>query len=158
MTEQLGSTVFQRALVEVAVGFGLGRIKPAPGTWGSLLGLPLAFGLSQVERPIGVAIWAVLVVVGVIACNAAAAHYGRKDPGECVVDEYVALAGIALVMPLGMLDLLLAFGLFRLFDIWKPWPIKQFERLPAGWGIMADDVVAAGYATGVLWALMRLAN
>lgn len=147
-----------RVLVPLAHGFGLGLIKPAPGTWGSLLGLPIAAFLGQQTPAIGWAIWIVMFLIGVVTCDAAARHFARKDPGECVIDEYVAIPMIALIIPMGWTTLLLTFGLFRLFDIWKPWPIKAVEKIPGGWGVMADDIVAAGYAAGVLALLLNLAK
>lgn len=144
-----------RFLVVLAHGFGLGLLKPAPGTWGSLLGLPLAWGLDQLDTPTAAGLWIALFLLGVVACNAASRRFQGKDPGQCVIDEYVAIPLIGFVVPMGTTTLLLAFGLFRLFDIWKPWPIKKFEKLPGGWGVMADDVVAAGYAAAVLWIVMK---
>ena len=139
----------------LAHGFGLGLLKPAPGTWGSLLGLPLAWGLGRLSPTTAGLLWVAMFLVGVAACGAAARYFNRKDPGQCVIDEYLALPLIGFVVPMGGLNLLLAFGLFRLFDIWKPWPIKQFEKIPGGWGVMADDVIAAGYAAGVLWVALK---
>ena len=144
-----------RVLVILALGFGLGLLKPAPGTWGSLLGLPIAWGLAQLEPPIAAGLWIALFLLGVLACDAASRHFAGKDPGQCVIDEYVAIPLIGFVVPMGPTTLLLAFVLFRLFDIWKPWPIKKFEKLPGGWGVMADDVVAAGYAAAVLAILTK---
>lgn len=145
----------KKALVVIAHGFGLGLLKPAPGTWGSLLGIPLAWGLGRLDHQTAILIWLALFLLGVVACDAAARHFAKKDPGQCVIDEYVAMGLIAILMPLGLFGLLMMFAAFRLFDIWKPWPIKQFEKLPGGWGVMADDVVAALYATGLLWLLLK---
>lgn len=145
-----------RILVVLAHGFGLGLLKPAPGTWGSLLGLPVAWVMGQLDPLVASAVWIVLFLLGVKACDAAAAWFQRKDPGQCVIDEYVAMGLIAILLPLGPADLVLMFVSFRVFDIFKPWPIKSFEKLPGGWGVMADDVVAALYATATMWALFTI--
>ena len=143
-----------RILVVLAHGFGLGLLKPAPGTWGSLLGLPLAWGLAQLSLPIAAVLWLGLFLLGVAACGAAAQSFNQKDPGQCVIDEYVALPLVTFLFPTSLRTLMLAFVLFRIFDIWKPPPIRQIERIPGGWGVMADDVVAAAYAAGVLWLVL----
>lgn len=153
----------QRLLVLIATGFGVGCVRVAPGTFGSLLGLPLAWGLCAAElRPsLYAALAAVVVLIGVLASTAAAAHFGRHDPPACVIDEIAAFpvvfAGVALgSMPFNLLSVALGFGLFRLFDIWKPPPVRALERLPRGWGVMADDLMAGVYAGVSLWGVMAL--
>ena len=140
----------------------------APGTWGSLL--PAAvFGLLVWRGTPGVSatgVMAVMVVLGSVACvycaPASVAARGKNDPGEVVVDEVAGQALTFLAMPLlmptsltGRQSLLVALGgflLFRAFDIVKPWPIRKLERLPAGWGVLADDL-AAGLASAIVLCL-----
>jgi len=140
----------------VATFFGAGRLKPGPGTWGSvaavlLWGLvgwglhPPAWILSGILlMGIGLA-----VGVGIPAATLAARASGREDPGFVVIDE-VAGQWIALLgCPVDWRHGLMALVLFRIFDIVKPFPARQLERLPEGWGIVFDDVAAGLYALGV---------
>lgn len=139
----------------IATWFGVGLIRRAPGTWGSLAALPCAAGLYLLSGPWGLAAATGLVTIaGVWAGGryAAAPLNGGPDgdPGVVVVDE-VAGQWLALIpLPLDPWWYALAFALFRLFDIAKPWPIGWLDRnLAGGWGIMADDL-AAGLAAGAL--------
>ncbi|MBX3745772.1 MAG: phosphatidylglycerophosphatase A [Verrucomicrobiae bacterium] len=145
--------------VWVAEGFGVGRLRVAPGTWGSLLGvgwflLLLVPGRAWVfaagcAGAIGAAVW---------VCGRAERVLGRHDPGSVVLDEIVAvpLCFVPLLAGWGAFPgvaawwgwapwwwLALGFGLFRVFDIAKPWPVGWLQRWPGGWGIVADDVAAA---------------
>ncbi len=136
----------------------------APGTWGSLPPT-IAFGLLMYCRtpgPAATAVMAVMFIFGCVACivcaPASIAATGKKDPGEVVMDEFAAQALTFLVVPLmgarnlsGWESFLLAsfgFLVFRVLDIAKPWPIRKLERLPSGWGVLADDLVA-GLASAV---------
>lgn len=133
--------------------FGAGRLKPGPGTYGSvaavLLWLAAAYGLhaGRFALAMGTVAAAVLVTLaGIPAASIVARESGREDPGFVVIDEvagqWIALIGIR---P-DWRHALLALVLFRLFDIWKPWPIRRFESLPEGTGIMLDDIVAGIFA------------
>lgn len=144
------------AALAIATWFGCGYSPVAPGTVGSLgaiaVALPLVryCGFGRVE----LAVMAMAAaVVGTWAGGRAARHFASKDPGYVVVDEvagqWFALAGATV---LNWKSWLAAFLLFRLFDIWKPFPARQAESLPGGIGIMMDDVVAGLYAALVLWA------
>ncbi|PCF94471.1 phosphatidylglycerophosphatase A family protein [Vreelandella nigrificans] len=139
----------------LATGFGLGLAPIAPGTFGSLLGIPLAWWL--LGRPLGQqgAIMAVLVALAVPVCHYAALQLGGGDPGSIVADEYVAfpLAVIGLKAARHPLVMALAFAIFRFFDALKPPPIHLAEYVQGGVGIVLDDVVAA-LATWVVMALL----
>ena len=136
-----------------AFGFGSGLAPWAPGTVGTLAAVPIALALKALPP---MAFWAVLVIsflAGIRFCDVTARRLGRHDPGSIVWDEMVAYWLTVAFVPLHWTWLLAAFLLFRLFDIVKPWPIKQVERrLGGGLGIMADDVIAAVYAMLVLAA------
>ena len=158
---------FEPALLAATCG-GVGWMPLAPGTFGSLVGLPLSLGLAGVATPLSaalglagpagvaaveVALVATLFVVGVPICTRAARLLGGKDPGPVVLDEAVAVPLVLVVVPpaaRGPLVLAVAFALFRLFDILKPPPCRQLERLPGGLGIMADDQGAALLAAACL--------
>ena len=143
----------------MATGLGLGLVSPAPGTVGGLWGLPLAWGIGCLAAT-GAELLALVFIglIGVAVCSAAArALGGSKDPQAIVFDEIAALPIAYLGIGEKSLAIWLAgWLLFRLFDITKPWPIRYLERLPGGWGIMADDWMAAGYACAVLHGLLWL--
>jgi len=133
----------------IATVGGLGRIRWAPGTWGSLVGLFLgvtvARGSGWPATPVMIgAAW----VVGAVVAGAAERQLGRHDPPAIILDEVIGMATVFLVVPWtaeSWFPMLLAFVLFRAFDIAKPPPLRWLERLPAGWGIMADDLGASAY-------------
>ena len=146
----------------VATFFGAGYGKPGPGTWGSVAALlvwaAFAFGAHPAPHRLLLALLAAIVLsitVGVPAATIAARESGREDPGFVVIDEaagqWIALLGC----PADWRHALIALALFRLFDITKPFPARQLENLPGGWGIVFDDVAAGLYAWGVA-ALLRI--
>lgn len=144
--------------VWIATGFGLGLKSPAPGTAGALLeGLPLAWALHHWVPDVRwqIAVIAILFGIGVpIATAAGRALGGKKDNQAIIWDEIVTVPVVFLLVPLvEWQTALLGFGLHRLFDITKPPPARQLERLPDGAGVMADDLAAALYAMVVLYVL-----
>lgn len=170
-----------RFALAIATALGVGYIPRAPGTCGSIIGLAAAVAMTwlgsrkllviaSMERP--VSFWtieilpshlemlvAVLVaILGVVVANRVANYANAKDPQYVVIDE-VSGQLLTFCIPLTVFNwksLILGFILFRVFDIWKPFPVRQAERLPGGWGIMADDWVAAIYAALGLWVARYL--
>jgi phosphatidylglycerophosphatase A len=153
----------------IATGLGLGYLPKAPGTFGSLLGVLLAWGLLSVSsaRPvggflIGVGLLVVVSLLGLWASSRAAAYLQKKDPQIVVVDEVagqlIAYAALAIppVSPLNWQYLLAGFILFRVFDICKPFPARLAESFPGGVGIMADDWIAGVYAALALGLARQL--
>lgn len=155
----------------IATCFGLGWLPVAPGTWGSLppaivFGLLMYAGASAATTTV----MAVMLLVGCATCvlyaSASITARGDDDPGEVVMDEFAAQALTFLVLPLlvprglcGWESLALAgvgFLAFRVLDITKPWPIKELERFPAGWGILADDLAAGVGSSILVYVAMRL--
>ena len=147
-----------------AVGtfLGAGRLRPGPGSWGSaaaaVLWLAVAMGLHLAPAPLA---WLTLaaalgaLAIGIPAATRVEREGGREDPGYVVIDE-VAGQWIALIHSrVNLSHLLAGFLFFRLFDIVKPWPARQLEGLPAGWGIMLDDVAAGVYALLLMQALQH---
>lgn len=141
----------------LAFGFGSGLARHAPGTIGTLAAVPLGWFLKQLPAiGYGAGLLA-LFLLGVYVCGAASRRLGRHDPGGIVWDEMVGFWLTVALVPVSWAWWLAAFLLFRFFDIVKPWPIRQLEtRLPGGFGIMFDDVIAALYALLVLAAAQRL--
>jgi len=140
----------------IATFFGAGLGKPGPGTWGSVAAVLLWAAYGRLAHPSPQALLAALligialsIVLGVPAATIAARESGRHDPGFVVIDEVAGQWITLLFSPAGWRHALLALVLFRLFDIVKPPPARQLERLPAGWGIVFDDVAAGLYALGV---------
>lgn len=152
--------------------FGLGRLPVAPGTWGSLppaiiFALMCHLGASALLISF---VMAALALGGCAICikfaPAVIAATGKTDPREVVADEFAGQAVTFLVIPFLTVGAVstrqiwvittLGFGLFRLFDIAKPWPIRKLEKLPKGWGVLADDLMASVYAAVVLAFCVRL--
>jgi phosphatidylglycerophosphatase A len=151
--------------------FGLGRLPIAPGTWGSLppviiFGLMSCFGASPATIT---NVMAAMVLAGGFICvqfaPAAIAATGKNDPREVVADELAGQAVTFLFSPflaMGaatgrqiLITAFVGFVLFRLFDISKPWPIRKLEKYPAGWGILADDLLAGVFAWVILQICIR---
>ena len=143
----------------IATWFGCGYSPKAPGTAGSAAAIVIGVvlheycGLTQWQFA---ALAAVTLIPAIWAAGVAAAASGLKDPQFVVIDEvvgqWIALAGASAY---NWKSYLAAFALFRLFDIWKPPPVRQLEALPGGWGINLDDMMAGVYAALVLFAAGR---
>jgi phosphatidylglycerophosphatase A len=139
----------------IATFFGIGFLKPGPGTWGSLATVLLWFALTrfidvrfQLAAAVGIALLA--VAVGIPAATRVAIAYNKKDPQFVVIDEVAGQMITLIAAPATWKYLLLGFILFRAFDMTKPPPIRQLERLPQGWGIVLDDVAAGLFALAVM--------
>lgn len=143
----------------IATVGGLGHVPVAPGTWGSLVGLLLGLLLIRaLPQPIGLTILAALFLIAVPLCTKAERHLTQHDPRAVILDEVWGMAAILVALPWTAASwrwLVLAFLLFRAFDVLKPPPLGQLARLPGGWGIMADDLGAAAYTALVLILLHR---
>jgi phosphatidylglycerophosphatase A len=165
-----------RVSLAIATAFGLGYLPKAPGTWGSLGGAAISLGmawivsrkmLQQLNMKRDANFWTVgltpgyaeyvivvlIAILGVYVADQAAKYAGMKDPQFVVIDE-VSGQMITYFFPFTVLNwksLVLGFILFRVFDIWKPFPARQAESLPGGLGIMADDWIAGIYAALGLW-------
>jgi len=138
----------------LATWFGIGRLPAAPGTWGSLAALPFAWAIVALGGP-----WLLMLAAGVLfvagcwaADRFARSLPGQQDPQSIVVDEVAAQWLVLTAVPLDPLLYALAFALFRIADIMKPWPASWADRqVPGGFGIMLDDALAAPYAMMTLW-------
>lgn len=154
--------------------FGLGWLPLAPGTWGSLPPAAIFALLCYLSEPAMLIsiVMAALALTGSVICVKFApviiAATGKNDPGEVVADELAGQAVTFLAIPFLVestilsdrfwIVALLGFILFRLFDIVKPWPIRRLEKLPGGWGVFADDLLAGVYAAVALYICLRLWN
>jgi len=157
-----------RASTVVAAVFGIGYFDVAPGTIMSAIAVPLAI-LIAIHGGGGMGVLAssiIVLVIGILACADHVRETGRQDPPECVIDELagqwlacafasLSFGGLIPVTHLSLPAFFLAFVFFRLFDIWKPWPVSWAdEKLQGGVGVMTDDIIA-GLMAGVLVALAR---
>jgi phosphatidylglycerophosphatase A len=143
----------------IAFGFGSGLAPKAPGTVGTLLGLPLFWLVITLapDLPNQIILLIAAFLVGIWACARTGRALGVTDHGGMVWDEIVAFALVLLFTPAGWLWMALAFALFRLFDILKPWPIRLADtHFKSGFGVMFDDLLAALYAIAILKGLQWL--
>jgi len=146
----------------IATFFGAGFGKPGPGTWGSVATVLLWAAYAWFAHPSPHALLialAILIVaalaLGIPAATIVARQSGRKDPQIVVIDEVAGQAITLLFSPFDLRHALIALILFRAFDMTKPFPVRQLENLPEGWGIVLDDVAAGLYALGVA-SLLRI--
>ncbi|MDC2824822.1 phosphatidylglycerophosphatase A [Rodentibacter pneumotropicus] len=140
----------------LAVGLGAGLLRPAPGTWGSALGTLLGvILLVLLGTKTFLILTALCFVLGCYLCQKTADDMGVHDHGAIVWDEFVGIFIVLAAIPtLSLPWIVTAFGLFRFFDILKPFPIRFFDKkLESGFGIMLDDVLAAIYAVGVIFLI-----
>ncbi|NYT83977.1 phosphatidylglycerophosphatase A family protein [Pollutimonas harenae] len=156
--EPTPSWVFKSVPRVIAFGLGSGLLKPAPGTWGTLMGWllwVLVIGRLS-DTAIAVSIIAAFAL-GCWVCQRTGVEMGRPDHGGMVWDEIVAFWLVLWLTPDGLIAQLLAFVVFRLFDIIKPPPIHFFDgRFKNGFGVMWDDILAAAYSLLVIAVLVRL--
>lgn len=135
----------------LALGFGSGLAKTAPGTFGTMVGLPLFWLMPLIPESAHYFVLLALFLIGIPLCTKAGNDLGVSDHGSIVWDEIVAMMLVLKLTPAHWAWWLAAFALFRLFDIWKPFPIKQCDaQLKGGFGVMMDDLLAAIYAIIVL--------
>jgi phosphatidylglycerophosphatase A len=144
----------------VATFFGAGRLRPGPGTWGSLATVLLWAVLSRFLPatwifPANLILAVLAVAVGIPAATQVARASGIKDPQFVVIDETAGQLIALLGAPVSWKSFLAGFILFRAFDIVKPYPVRQLERLPEGFGIVVDDVAAGLYGLAVMQLLVH---
>jgi phosphatidylglycerophosphatase A len=143
-----------------ATFFGIGRIKPGPGTWGSIATV-LLWAAATSQIPLARRTWATIVaaavvtLVGIPAATRVARASGGKDPQFVVIDEVAGQLVALSSVPLGWKTFLAGLILFRTFDILKPFPIRRLEHLPEGTGIVVDDLGAGIYALVIMHLLLH---
>ena len=138
----------------IALGFGSGLLPKAPGTWGTVVGIPIYIAMSYLTLPWFLAVTAISFIFGCYCCHVAGIALGEPDHGSIVWDEIVGLMVTMIAIPYSILNIILGFALFRLFDITKPFPIKYFDKhFKNGFGVMLDDVLAGVMANVCLWGI-----
>jgi phosphatidylglycerophosphatase A len=134
----------------IATGFGAGYLPIAPGTWGSaqacVVVLLIHILVPQLEMTLLWVFFIVSTVLGIWAANSVSRREGLKDPSKVVVDEIAGQFLALLFVPVSLVSIIIGFFAFRLLDIVKPFPARQSEQLPGGWGIVFDDLFAGAYA------------
>ncbi len=144
----------------VATFFGIGRLKPGPGTWASVATVALWAATSSKMLPasrtsVTILAAALVTLIGIPAATCIVRATGIKDPQFVVIDEVAGQLVALIGVPLGWKTFLAGLILFRVFDILKPFPIRRLERLPEGTGIVVDDLGAGLYALAVMHLLLH---
>ena len=135
----------------------VGYAPVAPGTWGSAAALVIYYVIRrQASSAIELTAIAVIFIVGVWSATEAERHFGGVDPGPVVIDEVVGMLMTLALHPVTIAGALVGFVVFRILDVIKPWPARQLEDLPAGFGIVLDDAMAGVYGNLIVWGLALL--
>lgn len=148
---------FDRVILFFSSAGGLGYAPKAPGTFGTLLAIPIWWAMSSLETLEFVAGVVGLTLFAIWVSSHADRIYSDHDSGKIVIDEVVGLLATAIAVPFGLVEVLLAFGLFRLFDILKPYPIRLLdERVEGGLGVVIDDTLAGLMACPLVHGILYL--
>ena len=144
----------------VGTFFGVGTLHPGPGTWGSTATVILWAGFAQycpdaLRLPLNILLAVLAIAIGIPAATRVARASGRKDPQHVVIDEVAGQLITLVAAPLHWKPMLAGLILFRVFDMWKPVPVRNLEKLPEGTGIVMDDVAAGVYGLIVMQLLLR---
>tara|TARA_B110000438_G_C15457819_1_gene497518 strand:- start:116 stop:628 length:513 start_codon:yes stop_codon:yes gene_type:complete len=137
----------------LATWFGVGLLPKAPGTWGSLVALPIGYGvISWANLELFCILIVLIFIIGIWSSSIASNEIGTTDPSEIVIDEVVGQSIVLITIPPNIILYFFGFILFRFFDIIKPWPVSWADKqIKGGFGIMIDDVLAAIFAVVILW-------
>lgn len=151
------STLIKRPIHFLAFGFGAGLAPQAPGTFGTLMAVPIYLLIMHLSVPVYLGVLAIMTGVGIWICDRTTVDLGVHDHGGIVWDEMVGYLLTLTAVPITWWNIVIAFVLFRLFDILKPWPISWVDKhVSGGVGIMIDDIIAALFALPILHLLNYL--
>jgi len=146
----------QKLVMFLATGCFIGNISFAPGTFGSILGLPLCFFMSKIGFSAAVLLTLIFILCAIWIAQEAEKILKRKDPGCIVIDEIAGMILTLTGLPFNIISVTAGFFLFRILDIWKPYPIRLFERkFSGGVGVVMDDVAAGFFSNLVLRVLLK---
>ena len=147
----------EQSVMFLATGFWVGNIPFAPGTFGSLVGLPLCFFLSGIELPLATVFAVLFIFFAIGIAHAAEKIIRSKDPGCIVIDEIAGMLVSLIGLPFNLITVTVGFIFFRILDILKPFPIRALDkRISGGIGVVADDVVAGIFANCLLRLFLYL--
>lgn len=149
-------TLKQRLAFVLATGFGSGYSPFAPGTAGSAVGLLFVWAMAYMDLTGQVVFTLVVTALSMIAADIVAKSVGLKDPGLIVADEIAGMMVTMIAVPITLKSALIGFVLFRVMDVVKPPPARQFEHFKGGVGIVADDLMAGVYANLVLRGILMV--
>ncbi len=142
-----------------ATGGGVGYLPKAPGTFGSIVGLGLVWCLKDLPLLPACVTLVVFLLLAVWSAGLAEGLLGKHDPQVVVIDEVIGMWVAVFLLPWSWQTLLAGFVLFRIFDVWKPFPVNWCQnKLPGGWGIVMDDVMAGVYAHLLLRIFLRMSS
>jgi phosphatidylglycerophosphatase A len=144
----------EKVIKIIATGFGAGLSPVMPGTAGTLVGALICLAFLPLHWILRFLFVIFLTGVAVYVSHRAEEIYGKKDDQRIVIDEIAGFQIAMLPVAINFLNLLLAFVLFRIFDIFKPFPLRRFQEFPGGWGVVADDVGAGIYTAAILLLLL----
>ena len=148
--------VFTNPINFLAVGFGSGLSPKAPGTIGTVACIPLYWQLAQLDFYSYIAVCVVVSIIGIAICEYTARQLKTHDHPGIVWDEFAGFFITMIAVPMTTINIVLGFILFRIFDIFKPWPISWLDkRVSGGLGIMLDDLVAGVFACGSLHLILN---
>ncbi len=149
--------IWQKPLYFIAFGFGSGAMPFAPGTFGTLMGIPFYLLLRPLPLYLYIAVVLLIIIISSWICDKVSKEIGVHDHQGMSLDEVVGYLVTMCGAPHGILYIVLGFILFRLFDIWKPWPIRYADdHVHGGFGIILDDVLAGIYASIILQIIARI--
>ena len=150
-------TLHRRVGVFIATCAYVGYVPVAPGTFGSAVGIAVYYVVRrQASAAIELGTIAVLLVIGLWAATEAEHHFGGIDPRPVVIDEVIGMLITLALVPVNIVGVLVAFLIFRVLDVVKPWPARRLEHLPGGFGVVLDDVMAGIYGNVIMMGLVRL--
>jgi phosphatidylglycerophosphatase A len=151
--------LLRRVGVFIATCTPVGYVPVAPGTFGSAVGLAVFAAVRyQGSTTVELATILLLLMIGFWSATEAEHHFGGVDPGPVVIDEVVGMLITLAFVPVGVTGAIVGFVVFRILDVVKPWPARGLERLPGGFGIVLDDVMAGVYGNIVMWGLISVAR
>ncbi|MCG8317698.1 MAG: phosphatidylglycerophosphatase A [Pseudomonadales bacterium] len=155
MSNSVPPSAFKNPIHFLAIGLGSGAVPKAPGTWGTIMAVILFLPLSLLALPYYILMVILAALIGIYFCGRTSKDWGVHDHGGIVWDEFVGFWITMIAVPVTWYWVLLGFLLFRLFDIWKPWPISYLDKhVHGGLGIMLDDIVAGLISLGILHVLL----
>lgn len=154
MNNQQSINIWRNPIYFLAFGFGSGKLPFAPGTWGTLAAIPIYLVIQDIPLSLYLLILALACIFGILLCDVTEKAIGVHDHPGIVWDEICGYLLTMFAAPLGWPWVVMGFIFFRIFDIWKPWPIGWLDKKVAGGlGVMVDDLVAGVYAWIVLEAI-----
>ena len=140
-----------KAVIFLATGFYVGNLPFAPGTFGSLIGLPLSFAIAGMSLAPAMLCILIFSLFAIYIADAAEKLLKQKDPGCIVIDEIAGMTATLIGLPFNLITVVIGFIVFRILDILKPFPIRNLDnRIPGGLGVVADDLAAGIFANLLL--------